>query len=148
MEWAGTILAIIGLHVNYWADTHQNFRLKTFSLRSLTVGHWVPARPRICTLSKWRDNITSSSFHPSHPNLVCGVMLKGFFLPWHNSLHWVRASSFTRFLDHTQRRTTHGRTPLDEWSTRRRDLYLTTHNSHNRQISMPPAVFEPTISAG
>jgi len=40
------------------------------------------------------------------------------------------ASSFTRFLDHTQRRTTVGRTPLDEWSARRRDLYLTT-NIHN-----------------
>jgi hypothetical protein len=52
------------------------------------------------------------------------------------------------FLDHTQRRTTVGRTPLDEWSARRRDLYLTTHNTHNRQISMPPVRFEPTISAG
>ena len=39
---------------------------------------------------------------------------------------WTMASSFTRFLDHTQRRTTIGRTPLDEWSARRRDLYLTT----------------------
>jgi hypothetical protein len=36
---------------------------------------------------------------------------------------WAMASSFTRFLDHTQRRTTVGRTPLDEWSARRRDLY-------------------------
>ena len=27
---------------------------------------------------------------------------------------WAMASSFTRFLDHTQRRTTVGRTPLDE----------------------------------
>ena len=27
---------------------------------------------------------------------------------------WARVSSFTRFLDHTQRRTTVGRTPLDE----------------------------------
>ena len=36
------------------------------------------------------------------------------------------------FLDHTQRRTTVGRTPLDEWSVRRRDLYLTTHNTHNK----------------
>jgi hypothetical protein len=26
-----------------------------------------------------------------------------------------------------------GGTPLDEWSARRRDLYLTTHNTHNRQ---------------
>jgi len=37
-----------------------------------------------------------------------------------------RASSFTRFLDHTQRRTTVGRTPLYEWSARRRDLYQHT----------------------
>ena len=48
--------------------------------------------------------------------------------------HWTRASSFTRFLDHTQRRTTVGRTPLDEWLVRRMDIYLTTHNNHNRQI--------------
>ena len=38
--------------------------------------------------------------------------------------------------------------PLDEWSARRRDLYLTTHNTHNRQTSMPPVGFEPTISVG
>ena len=43
--------------------------------------------------------------------------------------------------------TTLGRTPLDEWSVRRRDLYLTTHNTHNRQTSMPPVGFEPTIPA-
>jgi hypothetical protein len=49
----------------------------------------------------------------------------------------------TRFLDHTQRRATVGRTPLDEWSTRRRDLYLTTHNTHNRQTSMPRWVSNP-----
>ena len=42
--------------------------------------------------------------------------------------------------DHTQRRTTVGRTPLDEWSARRRDLYLTTHDTHNRQISMHPVL--------
>ena len=55
---------------------------------------------------------------------------------------------FLMFLDHTQRRTTVGRTPLDEWSASRRDLYLTTHDTHNRQISMPPVGFELTISAG
>ena len=58
------------------------------------------------------------------------------------------ASPFLRFLDHTQRRTTVGRTPLDEWSARRWDLYLIIHNCHNRQTSMPPVGFEPTISAG
>jgi len=67
---------------------------------------------------------------------------------WRDSPPWARDSSFTRFLDHTQRRITGGRTPLDEWSARRRDLYLTTHNTHNRQTSMAPVGFEPTISAG
>jgi len=37
-----------------------------------------------------------------------------FFFVWRNSPQWARASSFMRFLDHTQRRTTVGRTPLDE----------------------------------
>ena len=56
--------------------------------------------------------------------------------------------SFMRFLDHTQRRTTVGMTSLDGWSARRRDLYLRTHNTYNRQTCMPPVGFEPTISAG
>jgi hypothetical protein len=52
------------------------------------------------------------------------------------------------FIDHTQRRSTVGSTPLDEWSARRTDLYLTTHDTHNRQISLLPVGFEPTISVG
>ena len=57
------------------------------------------------------------------------------------------ASSFAKFLDHTQQCTTVGRAPLDEWSARRRDLYLKTHKIYTRQTSMPPVGFEPTISA-
>ena len=41
--------------------------------------------------------------------------------------------------------TTTRRTPLEEGSTRRTDLYLTTHNTHERQMSMSSAGFEPTI---
>jgi hypothetical protein len=52
------------------------------------------------------------------------------------------------FFEHTQRRTTVGSNPLDEWSARRRDFYLTIHNTHNRQTSMPPVGFELTISTG
>ena len=63
-------------------------------------------------------------------------------------LQWATAPSFTRFLYHTKWRTTVGRIPLDEWSARRTDLYLTIHNTHNTQTSMPPVGFEPTISAG
>ena len=40
-----------------------------------------------------------------------------------------------------------GTIPLDEWSVRRRDLYLTTYKTHNRQTSMLPVGFEATIPA-
>jgi hypothetical protein len=49
------------------------------------------------------------------------------------------------FRDYTQRRATVARTTLDEGSSRRRDLYLTTQNRHT---SRPPLGFEPTIAAG
>jgi hypothetical protein len=55
-----------------------------------------------------------------------------FFPLWHCSPARAMASSFTTFLDHTQRRATVGRTPPDEWSARRRDLYLTSQNTHNK----------------
>jgi hypothetical protein len=51
----------------------------------------------------------------------------------------------SRFHDHTDRHITLGRTPLDEGPARRRDFYLTTHNTHKRQTSMTPVEFEPTI---
>jgi hypothetical protein len=38
-------------------------------------------------------------------------------------------------------------THLNEGSARRRDCYLTTHNTHKRQTSMSTAVFETAISA-
>jgi len=58
------------------------------------------------------------------------------FILWRCDPKRAMASFFLRFLDHTQRRTTVGRIPLDEWSVRYRDLYLTKHNTHNRRTSM------------
>jgi hypothetical protein len=65
-----------------------------------------------------------------------------FFLLVHN-----RYRGFLFSLDHTQTHTTVGRTPLDERSVRRRILYLTTKTLYERQTSMPPVWFEPTIPA-
>jgi len=51
--------------------------------------------------------------------------------------------SLSRLHDHTQlKHTTLGRTALEEWSARRRDLYLTSHNTHKREKTMSPAGFE------
>jgi len=61
---------------------------------------------------------------------------------WRESPQWARASSFTRYLDHTQ-----SVGLLEEWSTRCRGLYLITHKT-NREASMSPEGFEPTISTG
>ena len=60
---------------------------------------------------------------------------------------WTRVSSFYRFIGHTQRSTTIGRNPLDEWSAFS-PRPLTTQNVHSRQIFMPPVGFKPTVSAG
>jgi hypothetical protein len=56
-----------------------------------------------------------------------------------------RASLLSSLHYHAQlRHTTLGRAPLDEWSARCRDLYLTTYK---REASMTPAGFEPAIQA-
>ena len=46
--------------------------------------------------------------------LEVSVLIVFIFFNWSNSPQMARAFSFTRFLHHTQRRTTVGRTPLDE----------------------------------
>jgi len=46
---------------------------------------------------------------------------------------------------HTIINATLGRTTLEEWSARRRYLYLAAYNNHKRQSSMPTSGFEPAI---
>jgi hypothetical protein len=53
------------------------------------------------------------------------------FLPWRNTLNGPGPPYYRVLI------TTLSRTPLDEWSARRRDLYLTTHNTHNRHPCPP-----------
>ena len=116
---------------------------------------------------RWRHSVKGSTlsqlFNPLNPELnpICYFLV---LLGAHHFLHVsrIRVKSLTlrllmsyiyiymehlflMFLDHTQRRSTVGRTPLDEWLARRRDLCLTLHDTHNRQISMPPVGFEPKI---
>jgi hypothetical protein len=57
--------------------------------------------------------------------------------------HDLTLPGFTMTLRHT----TLGRTPLDEWSARRRDLYLTTHSTQKGQTDVTPAGFEPETPA-
>ena len=49
---------------------------------------------------------------------------------------------------HSVWRTTVSRTPLDEWSAPRKDLYITTHNTQKIHASMLRAELEPATPAG
>ena len=110
--------------------------------------------PGVCLVSRMLVQFTTLAFHCTSDHVLSAGISMYLTMnnpppPWRSSPTRAMASSFLmRFLDHTQRRTTVGRTPLDERSARRRDLYLTTHNNHNTQTSMPQAEFEPKISAG
>jgi hypothetical protein len=58
---------------------------------------------------------------------VCKCIIYLFIYSlWHCSPARDMTSSITKFLAHTPRRAIVGRIPLDEWSARRRDFYLTT----------------------
>ena len=77
---------------------------------------------------------------------VLNVNVLNFFMGWKPVVRQgLLFIEFSRL--HSDTPHSHGRNRLDDWSARRRDLHLTTHNYHRIQISMPPARFEPVISA-
>ena len=55
-------------------------------------------------------------------------------------------TSVLRFPDHTQRRTTVGRTSLGEWSARHTDLYLTYHNTQQINVHTPGGIRTQNLS--
>jgi len=72
--------------------------------------------------------------------IACLVFLKTQQLQVGQGLVIIEASR-----SHSVGDTTLDRASLDEGSVRRRNLYLTTHNIHNRQTSTLSAEFEPAI---
>ena len=86
--------------------------------------------------------------HSDRSRSVTRARIRCFFsLLWRNGPTRTKPALFLRSLDYTQWHRTVGRTPLDEGSARRRDFYLTTHYTHKRQTSIPPAGFEPATPA-
>jgi hypothetical protein len=89
--------------------------------------------------------ITFVSSHFKVGNILSFLVswCKTYFPPPPSKPGLPHCRCFTILLRHTA----FGRTPLDQWSARRRDLYLTTHNTHKRKKSMLTAGFEPVIPA-
>ena len=90
--------------------------------KTITLQRFVP---RLYTLSTWR---TFLFLLTQQPPVGQGLLI-----------HEASKSH--------KRRTTVRRTPLNGWLVRGRDLYLSTHNTHMRQTSIPPLELEPTVSA-
>jgi hypothetical protein len=82
-----------------------------------------------------------------YPPVVLVRVIKAYFFSRGATAPSGPGPSHYRGFAITLRHTIVGRIPLEEWSARRRGLYLTTHNTHNIQISMHPVRFETTISA-
>ena len=90
-------------------------------------------------------------FHVSGLRVKIAFFISLFFLVWPLLTTQSRCRGLLLHLTTLNDTHTHthtlGRVPLDEWSARRRDLYLTTYNTRKRQKSMPAAGFEPAIPA-
>ena len=80
-------------------------RMWLVCVQSVTAGLTspVPKKSVQYWVFRWQENMNRTLF------------LDVFFCTWRDSPPWARASSFTRFLVHTQRLSTLIRTPLDEW---------------------------------
>jgi hypothetical protein len=122
-----------------WRNSNLFCRPPLVLIKDVRICQW---RVLLSPLTPFRvDNpvIPGRSFWVSLLNIYLFFLFCGTRAP-----QWARAASYTRYLDHTQRPSRVSRTPLDELSARRRDLYLTTHNPHNnhpcpRWDSDPPS---------
>ena len=65
------------------------------------------------------------------------LVLLSFFFSLTNVWLLVLGTEVIVALDHTPRPHIIGRNPLDEWSARRRDLYMTIHNNYKRETLIP-----------
>ena len=64
---------------------------------------------------------------------------------WRNCPNRAPGASFLGFLNHKQGHITVARTPLDEGSACRRDLYLTTHNPRGIRTRNPSKRTDPRL---
>jgi len=126
---------------NIWQNSVPNINHHTARIQS-TKRLTRQFSPQFCTATLLGPNFLLSALFS---NTICRTFV--FFPPWCFDPmpgHGIPLWDFTiTLIGHT----TLGRTPPDECSARRRDLYLTTHNTHKRQTSMPPVGFAPAIPA-
>jgi hypothetical protein len=121
-------------------------------LRSVCTGFNVPSLLFFHLTLECINSFTKNTLHTPliYQSIFFQILLEDYgwshplFL-WNFDPILGHGLSFRGFVNTLMGHTTLGRTPLDEWSARRRNLYLTTRNTHMKQTSMTPAGFEPAI---
>jgi hypothetical protein len=137
VSWLGNQLSsgYLLLHINqptavHFTSLYSNFSWKIYFTECYRKGK--NAIELALTVNVFRSYVhLNSGVHGFSPVLNLAV-----FVSWLGSRGWPRP--FYRWgFEIKFRHTTLGRTSLDEWPAHLRDLYLTTHNTHKRQTSMP-----------
>ena len=132
----------------FWSTVWKLFRTSSGAYNfEMTTNFWKMFAPLIL-ITEIRTRPLSSTSFPfrysmpfSHSMRKCHFMTASlcklgmvFFFVWRCGPTRATAFSLSTI---TLRYTTLGKTPLDERSVRRRDLYLTTHNTHKGQHPCP-----------
>jgi hypothetical protein len=127
-----------------WRHPWKNQQTSQSTIRATTTTHKQQETKKMLAFRltrhlRWHRWINTLPRHSNtwYRSVICIIIILAYKL----YSFWLLIKNIIKNLRHT----TLGRTPLDEWSARRKDLYLTTHNTHERQTSMTPAGFEPTI---
>jgi hypothetical protein len=107
------------LHPKFVSDGDRDtFELKAdtaeLSLKKELDLEKVDTYTLVVVITNFQDGPHAPPAENSKLKVTIHVIIFVFCCFWRDSPQWARASSFTRFLDHTQRRTTFGRNPLDE----------------------------------
>ena len=110
---------------------------------------WPEGLVAVRYVSWWQHD---NSSQPVHEHVSCYWRIRNslsyfHFVSWRRGLPRAMVSSFLRFLNHIQRRTTVGRTLWTSDQFVAETSYPTTGNIYNRQATMPPAGFENTNPA-
>ena len=100
----------------------------------------------VCCITKATDTHSEYAIIivlPRQPLLRERVCTYAVRLPFHTECHVINMY----ISQHIFFEMRHCGSPLDEVSTTPKALYMTTHETHKRQTSIPSAVFDPTIPA-
>ena len=119
------------------------YTINSSNLRSRSNVDGIGLASGLHTVHVFRYSAGSTFFKPSY--VAVNLTTRWRFIPHSTSAFSGPGSPHHWGLTITLRRIKLGRTPLDEWSARRKYLHLKTYNTHKRKAFMPRAGFEPAV---